>query len=325
MKWMKTAILYLRHTKCSVIWNLTVPYLTAINDHTQDGPTRTYAVTLAFDHTSIHMYVHMYVCPLPCICMYMHMYVHTYVCTLAHSHTLIVCTTAHMYMHAHMHTHMRIQIYAQAHATQHTCVYIRTICRIFLNTYSRSHMHVHALMHARSLATHVRAHTVVHSHSYTPKHARTVAHAHACTPTRTLAHIIFRAAHILACSTRNCARPLLHACSLVHAHLCKLAHTHTHARRLANALSCTRSALSSACVDEDSCMRTLAKAVVSTFIHARLHTHTQACTHVHTYASVNTLILPYARIHTISYERMTYVHTHWYIYACMTQMGKIAF
>ena len=58
---MKTAILHLRHTKLSAFGNLTVPYLTATNDHTQDGPTRTYAVALAFALTSMHVRTHMYV------------------------------------------------------------------------------------------------------------------------------------------------------------------------------------------------------------------------------------------------------------------------
>ena len=175
----ETAILHLHHMKLLDIQNLTVLYLTATNDHTQDGPTRTYAVALAFAHTSMR------VCT--------HMYVHS------RSHTLIVCTTAHMYTHAYKHTHVRIQIYAHAHATTYTSEYIRTVCRRLPHTFSCSHMHTCSLMQARTFTTHTHAHTVVHSHSWTLPRARTLVRAH------TLAH-----AHTFARTRKHLKPPYIH-------------------------------------------------------------------------------------------------------------------
>ena len=200
---MKTAILHLRHTKLSAFWNLTVPYLTATNDHTQDGPTHTYAVTLAFAHASMEVCTH--------ICTLMQ---HGCALALMCSHALIVCATVHMYTHIHVHIHLRIQIYAHAHATTYTSGHIHTVCCILPHTYSRSDMHAHSLMQAHSCTN------TSYSHSCTQSCPLTLVNAHSCMPTH--------------------AHPLVHAYTpvhqhtLAHAHTIAHAHTLTHARRHLN-------------------------------------------------------------------------------------------
>ena len=226
-KWIKTAILHLRHTKLSAFWNLTVPYLTATHDHTQDGPTLTYvAVTLAFAHTSMHVCVHMYV----------------------HSRTTFTPTpvlTHTSRVHNRTYAHSRANtIYAHAHATTYTCAYIRTICHILTHTCSSSHIHVSIFAHSSSntwyahSCTRSRPLALLNAYSCTPtrEHTRTStlvhkhAHSRMHTPARTLLYTRAHAPVHAYSRTRPCA------CILVHAHLCML----THARALVHACSKTR-------------------------------------------------------------------------------------
>ena len=167
---MKTAILHLRHTKLSAFWSLTVPYLTATNDHTQDRPTRTYSLTLAVAHTSMHVRKHMYVRSRTTV-EHLHSCAHTHSsCAQPHICTRTrICklTCKYKFMHMRTQPNTRAGIYAQSVAD------------------FRTHNHAVACMHAYAwtLATHTRAHTVVHSHSSTHTRPLTLVNAHSWTPT----------------------------------------------------------------------------------------------------------------------------------------------
>ena len=166
-----------------------MPYLSVTNEHTQEGPTRKYVVTLAFAHTGMPVRTHMYVhSRTP--------FAHSHSC--AHTHSLCaqpcICTCTlmceHKFMHMRRQPHTRAGIYAQAI----TCY--------------RTHTHavIHGCMHihTRTFATHTRAHSVIHSHSWMHTCARLLVNTHSCTPTF--------------------ARPLIHA------HSCMHTCPHTHAR-----------------------------------------------------------------------------------------------
>ena len=159
-----------------------MPYLTATHNRTQDGPTSTYAVTVALAYTSMHVRRHMYVHRAPRL--------------RAHTHVLtpIVRPTAHMY------THVQIQIYAHAHTTTYTCVYICTVCRMLPHT--NSHMHARSLMHARS-CTHSRSLILMNAHSCSPTREQISAHTlvHAPSFTHLRAYTLM---HAMNCDLKNC-------------------------------------------------------------------------------------------------------------------------
>ena len=97
-----------------LFWNLSVPYLTATNDHTQDGPTCTYAVTLTFAYTIMHVCTHKYVCSCTHTCA--HKLVHAY--ALTHIH---LCTHTYTHSaHAHTHTHLCMDTHTLAYGHTHT-------------------------------------------------------------------------------------------------------------------------------------------------------------------------------------------------------------
>ena len=160
---MKTAILHLRHAKLSGFWCLTVPYLTATHIHTQDGLTRTYAVTLAFAHISMH------------------------VCTLVHAHscahTYSSCAQQRVYARVYLHscantnfctcTHNHIHVCVYTHSLSHASAYILTQSHSYTPTHTRTLMYEHllrTLVHTQSF-THTRERPLVHAHtSHTRKH-----------------------------------------------------------------------------------------------------------------------------------------------------------
>ena len=122
-----------------------MPYLTATQDHTQDGPMRTYAVTLKFAHTS--------------------MYVHSSTGTHSCAHTLIMRPIA-----SYMHTNLCIC--APNHI--HVCVYLQ-VC-----THAVTYIILFLLTNARTLATHTRIHTVVYSLAYSCTHTSAFSRTYSC-------------------------------------------------------------------------------------------------------------------------------------------------
>ena len=160
-------------------------------------------------------------------------------------------------------------------------------------------MHVRLRMYVHSCTTVTHTHTLMCSHIFTSAHNRAYAHA----TTYTCVYILT----VCPIFTHTCSRSHIHLHSLMHARSCM----HTNAHTL---------------MHEHFCAHTLADTVVHP--HSWMHIpewHTPAralanilCTHVRAYANVNTFIHPYACSRTLSYGLMAYVHTHWYICACMT-------
>ena len=140
-----------------------MPYLTATNDYTQDKPTRTYAVTLAFAHTSKHLLTRMYVHSRTTVA-HLRSCAHTHsscvqprICTRSRMCTL---TCEYKFMHRHTQPHTRAGIYAQS------VTYFRT------HTHTVSCVHAHSFTHEQLLRTLVHTQSSTHTRECTLVHAR---------------------------------------------------------------------------------------------------------------------------------------------------------